>query len=75
VTCDYFQLERLSLPQTRDTCGESFHALTVIDGQAQLQTEHGILALAKFDSALIPAGVGRYQLRGNFQALCASLAT
>ncbi|MDX9991875.1 MAG: class I mannose-6-phosphate isomerase [Anaerolineales bacterium] len=74
VSCDYFQLERLSLPQTRDTRGESFHALTVIDGVAQLQTEDGLLTLAKFDSALIPACVGSYQLRGNFQVLCASLA-
>ncbi|MFO7585298.1 MAG: type I phosphomannose isomerase catalytic subunit, partial [Anaerolineales bacterium] len=31
VTCDYFRLERLAAPQARNTHGESFHALTVIE--------------------------------------------
>ena len=72
VRCDYFELERLSVPQQRHTHGETFHALTVIEGQAQLHTAHGVLSLAKFDSVIIPAGLGEYELQGNFIILCAS---
>jgi mannose-6-phosphate isomerase len=72
VGCDYFHLEQLSAPQSRDTLGESFHALTVIDGQAQLLSAHGILSLTKFDSLIIPAGLGQYELQGSFKILCAS---
>jgi len=75
VHCDYFHLERLTAPQMRDTCGESFHALTVIRGEAQLQTEHGVQVLKQFDSLIIPAGLGKYQLEGDFQVLCSSVGS
>ena len=73
VHCDYFHLERLSAAIERDTHGESFHALTVIHGEAQLQTEHGIQTLKQFDSLIIPAGLGKYRLEGDFQVLCSSV--
>jgi len=72
VTCDYFHLERLAAPQVRDTRGGSFHALTVIEGQAQLHSAHGVLTLAKFDSVIVPAGLGQYELKGGFVVLCSS---
>lgn len=72
VTCDYFQLERLAAPQMHDTRGESFHALTVIEGRAQLHSAHGVLALGKFDSVIVPAGLGQYELQGDFVVLCSS---
>jgi mannose-6-phosphate isomerase len=72
VTCDYFHLERLTAPQVLDTRGESFHALTVIEGQAQLHSKHGVLALGKFDSVIVPAGLGEYELKGDFVVLCSS---
>lgn len=75
VHCDYFHLERLTAPETRDTHGESFHALTVIGGEAQLQTEHGLQTLKQFDSLIIPAGLGKYRLEGDFQVLCSSVGS
>ncbi len=75
ITCDYFHLERLTAPEMRDTRGESFHALTVISGQAQLQTEHGVQTLKQFDSVIIPAGLGKYELQGDFQILCSSVGS
>ncbi|MCG2786733.1 MAG: class I mannose-6-phosphate isomerase [Anaerolineae bacterium] len=72
ITCDYFHLEHLTAPVVRDTHGESFHALTVIGGAAQLQTEHGAQTLKQFDSVIIPAGLGKYELQGDFQVLCSS---
>lgn len=72
AVCKYFHLERLSGPQARDTRGESFHALTVIEGRAQLHSAHGVLALGKFDSVIVPAGLGQYELQGDFVILCAS---
>lgn len=73
VACDYFNLERLTSPQACDTRDESFHALTVIEGQATLQSESGALRLGKFDSVVIPAGLGGYELQGEFGALRASV--
>lgn len=72
VRCDYFHLERLAAPQARDTRGGSFQALTVIEGQAQLQSEHGELTLGKFDSVIVPAELGNYELKGDFVVLCSS---
>jgi mannose-6-phosphate isomerase len=72
VRCDYFHLERLTAPQARDTRRESFHALTVIEGEAQLQSEHGVLTLGKFDSVIVPARLGGYELQGDFVVLCSS---
>jgi mannose-6-phosphate isomerase len=73
VQCPYFQLEILSTPQERDTRGESFHALTVIDGEARIVTRDGEAVLRKFDTVLIPAVGGSYHLDGRFQILCSSL--
>lgn len=73
VHCNYFHLERLNRPQSRNTGGKSFHALTVIEGQAQLQSAHGPLTLGKFDSVIVPAGLGGYKLQGEFTLLCASV--
>jgi mannose-6-phosphate isomerase len=74
VTCDYFRLERLTAPQVRNTHGESFHALTVIEGEALLESKYGPMPLGKFESVIIPAGLGVYELQGEFTALCASVS-
>ncbi len=67
VQCPYFSLETLSLgpqPLELDTAGQSFHALTVIEGSAVLQAE-GELALQRFETAIVPAEAGRYRLVGQ----------
>jgi len=64
VECDYFTLEMLSA-QTKsidlDTKGESFHAITVIEGKALLKTGDEQVELEKFQTAVVPAQVGAYE--------------
>jgi len=66
VQCEYFTLELLSA-QTNvielDTKGETFHAITVIEGRAILQTETVSVELDRFQTAVVPAEVKRYQLQ------------
>ena len=74
----YFTLEMLNA-QTRDihlnTAGETFHALTVIEGSAQLNAGNETIQLEKFETALIPAATRRYQIHPDrpFRLLKASV--
>lgn len=74
---DYFVLEGLRCgpePLERNTRGESFHALTVIQGHGTLHAAGETLPLAPLDTVLLPAGVGEYRLEGeSVQALVARL--
>jgi len=66
VGCDYFTLEMLSAESNQielDTKGESFHAITVIDGRARLQAGNDFVELDTFQTAVIPARVGGYQFQ------------
>ncbi len=75
----YFTLELMgshSKPVNLDTKGETFHAITVIDGTAVLEACSGSsLTLERFQSAVVPADCGSYMLRsvGNFRALKAGV--
>lgn len=78
VQCEYFTLELLSASLnaiTLDTRGETFHAVTVIDGKARLVADEESIELEKFQTALIPASVGKYRFQplGNCRALKSSL--
>lgn len=78
VQCDYFTLELLSAQTNTinlDTKGESFHAITVIDGKAALLAGNEQVELDKFQTAVIPANVGRYQFNplANCRALKSSV--
>lgn len=66
VECEYFTLELLSAMSNTielDTAGQSFHAITVIEGKALLQTGDEQVELEKFQTAVVPAQVGRYQFQ------------
>lgn len=66
VECEYFTLELLSGTSKSidlDTAGESFHAITVIEGKAVLKTNKEEVELEKFQTAVIPAQVGTYQFQ------------
>lgn len=65
--CAYFTLEHLSLQAetTFNTGGESFHALTVIEGAVDLVTSGAVCRLNRFDTALVPASCGAYRLNPN----------
>ncbi len=61
----YFTLEMLvseKLSIHKDTRFQSFHALTVISGSAKVSTPQVSLALGCFETALIPASCGEYQI-------------
>jgi mannose-6-phosphate isomerase len=66
VQCEYFTLEILSASSSKidlDTKGESFHALTVIEGEAVLKTDAEEVTLEKFQTAVVPAATGHYQFQ------------
>ena len=78
LTSQYFNLaifegEHNSLLE--NTHEQSFQAVTVIEGRASLQGEGWELGLERFESALVPAAVGQYQIApsGATRALLASV--
>ena len=78
VACPYFTLQALagqSNSITLDTGGESFHALTLIEGRAQVEGANWGLELDRFGTVVIPAACGSYRVqpRGPFRALKASV--
>ncbi|MCC6190038.1 MAG: class I mannose-6-phosphate isomerase [Anaerolineales bacterium] len=79
VACDYFTLDLVAgagEPSQAGTRGEGCHALTVIDGRVEVACGDECLALQPFETVLIPAAAGAYQLRplGSFRLLRGSPA-
>ena len=78
IECQYFTLEMLCASKKTihlDTKGESFHAITLIEGKATLRAGSESLELEKFHTAVIPANTGSYQLEplSDCRALKSSL--
>ena len=78
IQSEYFTLEILcasSKTISLDTKGESFHAITLIEGQAALRAGDERVELDKFQTVLVPANTGNYQFEpwSNCQALKSSL--
>jgi mannose-6-phosphate isomerase len=65
VTCDYFTLEKIvpTEPVTAKTAGESFHALTVVEGTVRVDGDGWSVSLGKYESLLIPACSGSYTIQ------------
>jgi len=64
--CEYFTLEMLSAASKNvelDTLGESFHAITVIEGKAALSAGDESVELDKFQTVVVPASTGLYKLQ------------
>jgi mannose-6-phosphate isomerase len=77
ITCDYFTLEILASKSKTiqlDTREESFHALTVLDGQALVAGAGWQQTLGHFETALVPAACGSYTIQplGDLTLLKAS---
>ena len=65
IHCPYFTLERLDAarqPIGLDPAGESFHILTVTQGQARVEGAGWTIDLDPLQTALVPAGAGAYRL-------------
>jgi len=78
ITCDYFTLDLLTAEANSidlATRGESFHALTVIDGQSVIESDEWQVPLHRHQTALIPAACDAYRIRpqGKTQLLKASI--
>jgi mannose-6-phosphate isomerase len=64
IQSQYFTLEIVCASTNTihlDTKGESFHAITLIDGQAILRAGDESLQLDTFQTAVVPASTGSYQ--------------
>ncbi len=78
VQCAYFRLQRVDAGPAglaMDTHGQTFHALTCIGEQARLSGAGWEVGLAQWETVLIPAALGAYQVQSDQPArlLCASL--
>jgi mannose-6-phosphate isomerase len=78
VTCPYFRLQLLAGQSNSielETGGESFHVLTLIEGQAQVEGADWGLELDRFGTVVIPAACDPYRIQpqGFFRALQASV--
>lgn len=66
IECEYFTLELLSETSKSidlDTAGETFHAITLIEGKAVLKAGEEQVELDKFQTAVVPAQVGSYEFQ------------
>ena len=66
VQCPYFTLEILaaqSAPLMVDTRGQSFHAITLIEGQGTIECGEERVALQPLETVLVAASTRSYQLR------------
>jgi mannose-6-phosphate isomerase len=63
--CQYFNLELVFAREkmvSLNTLGESFHALTMIEGQAKIVVGQESQLLQRFETVLIPAACGAYRI-------------
>ncbi len=77
-TSPYFTLELLAGSEREiklDTEGQTFHALTVIEGAAEVEASGQRIRLERYESVVIPAAVGQYQVKpqGSFSAIKSSV--
>ena len=65
VSSDYFTLEKIvpNEPTSDNTAGESFHALTVVEGNAQVVGDGWSVSLGEYESLMIPACTGEYKIQ------------
>jgi len=72
----YFELEVLSPgggALEADTRGETFHLLTLTEGEAELSCDGESVRLGRFETALVAGGTHRYRVRGAARLLRASV--
>ncbi len=69
ITCPYFTLAMLMSehkPLALDPQGQTFHLLTVVEGQAELEGEDWTYPLGSlYQTVVVPAGSGPYQVRAS----------
>ncbi len=66
LACSYFTLELLAAQTDTlalETRGASFHAITIVEGQGAIECEEERIDLNRFETVLVMAQAGKYQLR------------
>jgi mannose-6-phosphate isomerase len=66
VSCPFFTLALLTAehaPVSLDPQNQTFHTLTVVDGQIEIQGEGWRQTFGRFETAVIPAGAGPYRIQ------------
>lgn len=71
VGCEHFAVEKIDVYThvNDNTNGEGFHTLTVVSGSGEIIFKSGSLSFKAGDSLLIPAVIGRYEIRGKCCAI------
>ncbi|MHC4871167.1 MAG: type I phosphomannose isomerase catalytic subunit [Planctomycetota bacterium] len=68
ISSEKFAFEKISAitkDTTLDTGGKTFHIITAINGEIKVKCEAGEEILKKWQTCLVPACCGQYQLEGN----------
>jgi len=71
VACPYFSLDLLTVetsPISFDPAGQTFHTLTVIEGQVEVQGDGWQQSFKRYETAIVPASSGIYQIRPRSRA-------
>lgn len=66
VSCEYFRLQQICAEHQgieMDTNNETFHALTVLEGNVRLQGPGWELPLRRYESVVVPAACGAYRIQ------------
>ncbi len=72
--CKYFALWKLCGNHAMLNCDSaSFHALTCIEGHGEIILGNSSCTFSKGDTYFLPAGLGEYELSGDFEVLLSRL--
>lgn len=69
--CDCFTVSSLAINgfALLEADNISFHSILILEGTAKLVYDGGVIKLKKGDSVFIPAGLGKYSLSGQCEAI------
>jgi mannose-6-phosphate isomerase len=78
VKSEYFHLQAIGAqtqPIEMDTAGETFHALTVLEGRVRLEGSGWEMVLERWQSTVVPAAAGKYRIipEGGYSLLRAAV--
>ena len=72
ASCEYFNVNRITLNgDIKELYADtgSFHSLLCLEGEGEILCGEDRYAIAKGDSYFIPAGLGKYEIKGNLTVI------
>ena len=70
VSCDIFDVDILDLCDNENSFNadeNSFHSIIVVEGEGEIISDNNKLSVKKGDSIFIPAGMGKYTVKGSMK--------